>query len=246
MTSRLPDSPLPSEAVAGLTVYTGPGRAQPNGSRAAASAGDLVEGVTCGHGHFGYPGLRYCMTCGVSLLPLTGTLGPGRRPPLGILILEDGATHVLDRDVRLFQAKGSERLTAGRRDEVPAESVLAEIRLAGWQPVVSSDFYPIAVTLPGGGHVRVPPGAPTELMPGAEVTVGRHRIRYESPYEPTGLDLPTPRPRIRAVPGNGAAAPLALPRTHSAATPDVRAAPGRSHAAPANGLKTYSVDPHRQ
>jgi hypothetical protein len=227
--------PAALSAVARLTVYASTGRAQSNGTPAAPSTGDLVEGVTCGHGHFSHPGMRYCMVCGVSLLPLTGTLGPGRRPPLGILIFEDGATHVLERDVSLFRAEGSE-----------AGSALAEIRLAGWQPAVSSDFCSISVALPGGRQVRVPPGAPAELVPGAEFTVGKHRVRYESPYVPADEDLPTSGPRIRAVPGNGAAASPAAPQTQPAAAAELPGAPGHSHVAPANGLKTYSIDPHRR
>jgi hypothetical protein len=139
------------------------------------------------------------MICGVSLPPLTGTLVPGWRPPLGILILEDGATHVLDRDVRLGETAGSGTLTAACRDDIPAASALAEIQLAGWQPVVSSELHRICVALPGGGHVQVAPGASARLVPGAEFTVGRHRIRYESPYEPADLDL-VARPSQTAVP----------------------------------------------
>src|SRR5207248_1421106 len=108
-------------------------------------------------------------------------------------------------------------------------SALAEIRLAGWQPVVSSERFRIAVALPGGGGLQVAPGAPVRLMPGAEFTVGRHRIRYESPYEPAGLDLATPAPRIRPVPSAGAAS-----RAAAAPSPSGRPAPARE-------LKKYPV-----
>jgi hypothetical protein len=178
-------------AAAGLTVYPGSGRAEPNGTPAATS-GDLVEGATCGHGHFGYPGRRFCMICGGPLLPLAGTLGPGRRPPVGILIFGDGTTHVLDHDLRLAQAGGTGELTAARSTDLPAASALAEIRLAGWQPIVSSEFHGIAIALPGGGHLHLAPGVPGPLMPGAELTVGRHWIRYESPYQPADADLARP------------------------------------------------------
>jgi hypothetical protein len=178
-------------------------RAQPNGS---AANGDLVQGITCSHGHFGHPGLRYCLICGVSLLPTTGRLGPGRRPPLGVLILEDGTRHVVNSDLRLAQAEESGSLTVGRRDEMPAATAMAEIRLAGWQIVVSSESYRIDVTLPGDGHLHVAPGSVlAALRPGAEFTIGKHRIRYESPYQPADLELPAHDPQSRPVPGNGAA-----------------------------------------
>jgi hypothetical protein len=153
-----------------------------------AAAGDLVQGITCGRGHFGYPGRRYCMICGVSLPPLTGTLGPGLRPPLGVLIFDDGARYVVDHDLRLAQVGESGTLTVGHRDEIPAPA-LAEIRLAGWQPVVSSELYSIEVALPGGGRLHVAPGAVlAEMRPGTEFTIGKHRIRYESPYHPADWD----------------------------------------------------------
>ncbi len=198
---------LPSAQVPRLTLYPGTGQAQPNGNPARASGGELVEGSTCGHGHFGYPGLRYCMICGRLLPPQAGTRG--RRPPLGVLIFEDGATHVLDSDIRLAQAEGPGNLTTGHRDEIPAGSALADIRLAGWQPVVTSEFHRVAIALPGGGHLHVAPGVPARLMPGAEFTVATRRIRYESPYQPAGLDLATYGLCTGAVPGTDAASSLA-------------------------------------
>lgn len=188
-----------------FTAYPASVRAQWNKS---AAPGDLVHGITCGNGHFGYPGLRYCMICGVSLLPLTGTLGYGRRPPLGVLIFDDGARHVVEHDLRLAQVEESGSLTAGRRDEIPAATALAEIRLAGWQPVVSSELNGIDVALPGGERLHVAPGAVlATLRPGTEFTVGGHRVRYESPYQPNDLELPVQGPLSRLMSGNGATAP---------------------------------------
>ena len=186
---------------AGCTAGHASKRAQPNGSAVAA---DLVQGITCGHGHFCYAGLRYCMVCGVSLLPLTGPLGPGRRPPLGVLILDDGTRYVIDHDLRLAQAEESRRLTVGPHDEIPAATALAEVRLAGWQPVVSSELYRIDVTLPGGAHLQVAPGAVlAALRPGTEFTIGEHRMRYESPYQPTGLERSVHGLQSRPGPGTG-------------------------------------------
>jgi hypothetical protein len=95
-------------------------------------------------------------------------------------------------------------LTVGHRDEIPAATALAEIRLAGWQLVVSSELYRIDAALPGGARLHVAPGAVlAALRPGTELTIGKHRIRYESPYQPTGLELPEHGPQSRAVTGNG-------------------------------------------
>lgn len=243
--SRLPDSPMTDDrpeiprpegdgtsaapvrdafpSIARLPLHPRTVRPRPNGNPASASNGDLVEGGRCGHGHFGHPGLRYCMICGRPLPQLNGTRALGRRPPLGILIFDDGATHVLDGDVRLAQAEGPGTLTAGRRDEIPAASTLADIRLAGWQPVVSSEFHQIDLALPAGGHLRVAPGASARLMPGVEFTVATRRIRYESPYQPTEPDPGTHGPRTEAVSEADAATSLA------AATPSRPGAPRFRH-----------------
>jgi hypothetical protein len=248
---------VPGAAAARLTLQAGIGQAQPNGTPASASPGDLVEGGICSHGHFGYPGLRYCMICGRLLPSLTGTRGHGRRPPLGILIFEDGATHVVDSDVRLAHAEGPGYLTAGRRDEIPAASALAELRLAGWQPVVSSEFHRIAIALPGGGYLHVAPGVPARLMPGAEFTVATRRIRYESPYQPAELDLTTLGPHTGTVPGTDAATSLAAaappplgdsaPSAHPPrlAAPTAQVSPGQStHSATAPDSQAAGLSAH--
>lgn len=205
--AKLPEA-VSSSADAKRTAYAVNGRAR-NGRPqrdGPAVPGDLVQGITCGNGHFCHPGLRYCMLCGMSL-PLTGALGPGRRPPLGVLILADGARHVVDHDLRLVQVEGPEGLIVGDRDQIPAAAAAAEIRLAGWRAVVSSELYRIEVDLPDGGHLRVAPDAmPAVLRPGAEFTVGKHRVRYESPYQPASLDASAYGPGTRLGQGNGAAA----------------------------------------
>jgi hypothetical protein len=205
-----PQIPRRAGASAGLPEATLSERARWNESAIAA---DLVQGITCGRGHFGYPGLRYCMICGVSLLPLTGTLVLGPRPPLGVLIFSDGTRYVVERDLRLAQEE-SGNLTVGCRDEIPAATALAEIRLAGWQPVVSSALYSIDVALPDGGSLRVAPGAVlATLKPGTEFMIGTHRIRYESPYQPNEPVPPAPGPRSRFPGGNGTVMPRAATLT---------------------------------
>jgi hypothetical protein len=201
---RLMDAPPPSGQPALHPVTTqahanGTAPSAPILTSASVSTTELVEGITCGHGHFGYPGLRYCMVCGRVLLPLAGRHGQGRRPPLGTLIFEDGTTHVLDGDVRLARASGPGNLIASPRDQLPAASTVADVRLSGWQPVISSESHRIAIALPGGGSLQIAPGMSAWLAPGAEFTIVSHRIRYESPYQPADADLARPTPQFRPV-----------------------------------------------
>jgi hypothetical protein len=55
-----------------------------------------VLGTYCRDGHFNDPRVRYCTACGVSMVHLTHTLRPGRRPALGVLTLDDGMTFPLE------------------------------------------------------------------------------------------------------------------------------------------------------
>lgn len=209
--SRIPD-PLPaadmdqmpapgSNGIARLAAFPSAALVWPDRISAATSTEDLVEGANCGHGHFSHPGLRYCMTCGVSLMSLADRVGLGQRPPLGILIFEDGTTHVLNGEVRLTQPEGSTNLVVGSVDEIPAASALAEIHMDGWQPEISSDNSHLVLTVPGGGQQRVAPGGWAPLGPGVEFTVGGHQVRYESPYS-ADLHLPGLRIQVSAAPSH--------------------------------------------
>jgi hypothetical protein len=155
---------------------------------APAVGQELVEGVTCQRGHFCHPALLYCTTCGAQLRVLGAERVLGIRPPTGILILDDGTTHVLDHDVVMKRSATSGAVTfdlVGKR--LPAH-VIATIRLLGWTPVACGAEEAVVVTLPGGYELPAAPGVPVPLLPGAELRVGGERIRFESPY-PQDRDL---------------------------------------------------------
>ena len=57
-----------------------------------------VLGVYCKNGHFDDPEARYCAVCGIGMAQLTKTPQQGKRPPLGVLVLEDGSVFQLDTD----------------------------------------------------------------------------------------------------------------------------------------------------
>lgn len=147
----------------------------------------LVPGVVCPNGHFGHDESRYCMVCGSARAPLAGPEVVGPRPPLGVLILADGSTRVLDSDLTVIEPESSGGLGFLRPGEDAIEPPVAEIRLVGWQPVVSCAVWPIVVTLPGGGRLRVGPDVPVPLVPGAQFEFGEHVIRYESPHQEAEL-----------------------------------------------------------
>ena len=58
-----------------------------------------VHGVICARGHFNDPTSPFCASCGISMVQQTHNLVEGPRPPLGVLVLDDGSTYVVDRDI---------------------------------------------------------------------------------------------------------------------------------------------------
>ena len=80
----------------------------------AASAGPvMVLGVVCPHGHHNHPEARFCSVCGTAMTDqLASVLISGPRPPLGVLVVDDGATLAIDHDVligRVAQAENEVR-----------------------------------------------------------------------------------------------------------------------------------------
>lgn len=148
---------------------------------AGTTSGNLVMGIICRNGHFGYPGARHCMVCG---LAMTAYQEPalGWRPPLGVLICADGHFVPVDGDLGVVGAAGPEHPRFVRHDGRSATSYDAEIRLVNWQPVVLGCARGIYVSLPDGREKRVVPHVPIPLEPGADLLIGDHRIRYESHY----------------------------------------------------------------
>jgi len=165
------------------------------GPAVAAEPGTLAQVVMCGHGHVSHPQARYCAVCGAAVLARTDPVTYGRRPPAGILILADGSTAVLDHDLTLTAPEPDGELAFLPAGEHPR--TVAQIKLVGWQPVVSSPVRAIWLFLPGGSNLRIEPNVPVPLVPGAELALGRYRLRYESPHqgwpagpEPSPVDSP--------------------------------------------------------
>jgi hypothetical protein len=142
----------------------------------------LVTGVTCRHGHFGYGGTSFCTVCGTALTPAAGSTALGPRPPLGVLILPDGSTRLLDVDLRILRTSAGELDIVPWKEE-PAGTQLAEIRLIAWRPAIIGPSTSIAVDLPGGTRLRTEPDVPIPLVPGAELRFGHQTVRFESLYQ---------------------------------------------------------------
>lgn len=154
----------------------------------------LVEGVHCANGHFNDPAVPFCQLCGISMAQRTPVTVLGPRPPLGVLLLDDGATFRLDADYVVGRephrnpavAQGARPL----RVSEPASGVSRQhlrVTLTGWT-VHIVDLESVNGTLlelPGDPQPRrLDPGMPAEIPPGTRVAFGLRWLRYESHRNP--------------------------------------------------------------
>lgn len=150
-----------------------------------------VDGVCCVRDHFNDPRALYCVICGISMLQQTARLVRRPRPPLGVLVWDDGETVSLTVDLVLGRhpyghdlvVRGEARpLEIADGAERLSRSHLA-IRLEGWNvtiedlgstngTVVSSDA--------SGPPQRLAPGAIVNLADGDTVWMGARSFTFQS------------------------------------------------------------------
>lgn len=165
----------------------------PAESRAAESelASVVVQGVLCSRGHFNDPRSRFCSSCGISMVHQTQNLVPGPRPPLGVLVFEDGTTYSLSNNYVIGRqpevselVKGGSSLPLQLDDsERTISRAHAELRLEGW------DVWFLNLSDTNGSFVwdsnigqwiMLGPGQPVVLAPGTRIAMGRRTAVFES------------------------------------------------------------------
>jgi hypothetical protein len=142
-------------------------------------------------GHFNDPRSRYCSSCGISMVHLTQNLVPGPRPPLGVLVFEDGTTYSLSSsyvigrqpDIDPRVVRGEVLPLVLEDDDRTVSRVHAELRLRDW------DVHFVNLSTTNGSFVWDPPSGqwvpvsdqPVVLAPGARVAMGHRVAVFESP-----------------------------------------------------------------
>lgn len=189
--ARRPDRAAPFEAVIVLPGYA----PAPEPAAAEADTHPLIEGVYCRDDHFNDPDQRYCQICGISMAQLTQVTRLGPRPPLGVLLLDDGSTLRLDTDYVVGrEPEADPDVVAARarplRISGPASGVSRRhlrVRLVGWRVEVA-DLHSANGTFvhrPGTAEPeQLTPGVDVVIAPGARVDLGRRWFRYESHRNP--------------------------------------------------------------
>jgi FHA domain len=157
----------------------------------AATDGPIVSGVYCKNGHFDDPQARYCAICGISMNQLTLVPQLGQRPPLGMLVLDDGAIFQLDRDYVIGRdpaldasvAVGKALPLRATDDGGTVSRTHARIQLDGWLVLVTDlgSTNGTRIRLPGqAADQALTPRVPAALVPGSLIDLGGRQIRYES------------------------------------------------------------------
>jgi hypothetical protein len=152
-----------------------------------------VRGFTCARAHPSDPRAAFCTVCG---MPVDQTQQPAEvvRPPLGMLVLDDGMTYLLAVDAVI--GRDPENSDAARRGLIPLKiedtsggmsRAHAEIRLVNWDVTVidRGSTNGTRVRFPGyRDWMRLQPNQPMVLVHGAEVALGNRVLRFDPAAPP--------------------------------------------------------------
>ncbi|MBF6167354.1 FHA domain-containing protein [Streptomyces gardneri] len=147
-----------------------------------------VMGFKCARAHPSDPRAAFCTVCGMPV-DQTQALIEVVRPPLGMLILDDGMTYMLAADAVI--GRDPERSPAAESGLVPLRvddasggmsRAHAEIRLVNWDVMVvdCGSTNGTRTRLPGyRDWMRLAANQSTVLLPGTEIMLGNRVLRFE-------------------------------------------------------------------
>jgi hypothetical protein len=151
-----------------------------------------VRGHLCPRGHLNDPRAQFCLSCGARVGEGGGELVSGPRPPLGMLIFDDGVTHTVDADHLVGRMPEADpRVRAGSLRslliEDPSGAVSrahAEIRLNGWDVLLVDSGSRNGTFVAGPGEsawTPLPARQSRWLVPGTRVRLGGRTFLFEAP-----------------------------------------------------------------
>lgn len=152
-----------------------------------------VMGFKCARAHPSDPRSAFCTVCG---MPVDQTQQPAEvvRPPLGMLVLDDGMTYLLAADAVI--GRDPENSEAAQRGLVPVKiedssggmsRAHAEIRLMNWDITVVDRGSTNGTRARPAGYrdwIRLQPNQPMVLAQGSEIQLGNRVLRLEPAAPP--------------------------------------------------------------
>jgi hypothetical protein len=147
----------------------------------------VVDGAMCARLHFNAPDAMFCRECRVSMREVTKNTRRRPRPPLGVLLVDDGRGYPLDRDYVIGREPLlDDDVAAGRATPLPitdAEGSVSRLHLrvslVGWRVEVRDlGSANGSVLYRAGGPRTLAPVDVVVLDPGARVGVGRRSVQF--------------------------------------------------------------------
>ncbi|MFC4945483.1 FHA domain-containing protein [Pseudonocardia sp. GCM10023141] len=163
-----------------------------NGDGGTIADEPQAQGHLCARGHLNDPRSHFCVLCGIRMNERTGVLVMGSRPPLGLLVFDDGATYTVDAEYLVGRMPEADpRVRAGSLRSIVIEDrtgavsrVHAEIRVSGWDVLLSDSGSRNGTFVAGAsetGWTPLAPGRGRRLVPGTRVRIGGRSFVFESP-----------------------------------------------------------------
>ena len=155
--------------------------------RLAAVEPVVVDGAMCARLHFNAPDAMFCRECRVSMREVAKNTRRQPRPPLGVLLVDDGRGYPLDRDYVIGREPLlDDDVAAGRATPLPitdAEGSVSRLHLrvslVGWRVEVRDlGSANGSVLYRAGGPRTLAPVDVVVLDPGARVGVGRRSVQF--------------------------------------------------------------------
>lgn len=157
----------------------------------AGPAKEEVRGVYCKNRHFNDPRQLFCAVCGINMVQQTPVLVNGVRPPLGVVVLDDGSVFQLDTPYLLGRdPSADERVVSGDYRGLPiidqsnqVSRVHARLELRGWDVVLvdnnsTNGTYVHVPKTPD--WQRLPPGAEHIVVQGTRIRIGHRTLAYNT------------------------------------------------------------------
>ncbi|WP_157537473.1 FHA domain-containing protein [Nocardioides sp. Root190] len=152
---------------------------------------EQVRGVYCKNRHFNDPRVLFCGICGINMVQQTPVLVNGVRPPLGVIVLDDGSVFQLDNPYLLGRdPSADERIASGEFRPLPiidqsnqVSRVHARLEMRGWDVVLidnnstNGTFVHVPKT---PDWVRMPPGTEQVLVQGTRVRIGHRTLAFNT------------------------------------------------------------------
>ena len=147
----------------------------------------MVDGVPCARDHFNDPAARACRQCGIGLGQPPRNFQRRPRPPLGVLVVDDGTRFPLDGDYVVgreptFDSDVIDGRARPLRINDPNGTVSRlhlRISLIGWQVEVSDLGSANGSLLQSSGAERpLAPFEPTVIEPGTRIGIGHRSMQY--------------------------------------------------------------------